>query len=63
MRCHTSRRREVWQRMLMIAERDDPVYTLIHQNANFTAKRRDIGWRPSQSFFMDFSAANWGVTG
>jgi peptide/nickel transport system substrate-binding protein len=57
------RRRVVWQRMLTIAEREDPVYTLLHQNANFTAKRRDIAWRPSQSFFMDFSPANWGATG
>jgi peptide/nickel transport system substrate-binding protein len=55
------RRREVWRRMLEIVEREDPGYTVLHQNANFTAKRRDIRWRPAQSFVMDFRPTNWGV--
>jgi peptide/nickel transport system substrate-binding protein len=55
------RRRQVWQRMLQIVEREDPGYTVLHQNANFTAKRRDIAWRAAQSFVMDFRATNWGA--
>jgi peptide/nickel transport system substrate-binding protein len=56
-----ARRRAVWRRMLEIIEREDPGYTVLHQNANFTAKRRDIRWRAAQSFVMDFRASNWGV--
>ncbi|HEY4166858.1 MAG TPA: hypothetical protein VGM96_08775 [Reyranella sp.] len=37
-----------------------PVYNVIHQNATFTAKRRDCKWRPAQSFVVDFRASNWG---
>ena len=47
--------------MLEIAEREDPAYTVLHQNATFTAKRRDIRWRAAPAFAMDFRAANWGV--
>ncbi len=54
-------RRAAWARMLQIVEWEDPGYTVLHQNANFTAKRRDIRWRPAQSFVMDFRASNWGV--
>ena len=41
-------------------EREDPVYNVVHQNATFTAKRRDYKWRPAQSFVVDFRASNWG---
>jgi peptide/nickel transport system substrate-binding protein len=58
-----ARRRGIWARMLQIAEREDPAYTLLHQNANFTAKRRDIRWRPAQSFVMDFRASNFALAG
>ena len=27
----------------MLLEREDPVYNVVHQNATFTAKRKDIG--------------------
>ena len=30
-----------------ICEREDPAYTVLHQNATFTAKRRDLGWKAS----------------
>jgi peptide/nickel transport system substrate-binding protein len=46
--------------MLEIAEREDPLYTVLHQTATFTAKRKDIRWRAAQSFLMDFRASNWG---
>jgi peptide/nickel transport system substrate-binding protein len=54
-------RRAVFRRMLEICEREDPAYTVLHQNATFTAKRRDIRWKASPAFAMDFRAANWGA--
>ena len=56
-----ARRRAVFQRMLVIAEREDPAYTVLHQNATFTAKRKDIRWRAAPAFAMDFRAGNWGA--
>jgi peptide/nickel transport system substrate-binding protein len=56
-------RARAWARMLEIMEREDPVVNVIHQTANFTAKRRDIRWRPAQSFVMDFRAANFARAG
>jgi peptide/nickel transport system substrate-binding protein len=56
-----ARRRAIFRRMLEICEREDPAYTVLHQNATFTAKRRDIQWKASPAFAMDFRAANWGV--
>ncbi|MGK7862118.1 ABC transporter substrate-binding protein [Falsiroseomonas sp. E2-1-a4] len=56
-----ARRRAVFRRMLEIAEREDPAFTVIHQNATFTAKRRDIRWKASPAFAMDFRAGNWGI--
>jgi peptide/nickel transport system substrate-binding protein len=53
-----ARRRVVFRRLLEIAEREDPAYTVLHQTATFTAKRRDIRWRAAQSFLMDFRAGN-----
>ena len=54
-------RRRAWARMLEIAEREDPAWTVLHQTANFTGKRRDIRWKPAQAFVMDFRAGNWGA--
>jgi len=54
-------RQRAFRRMLEIAEREDPAYTVLHQTANFTARRRDLPWRAGQSFAMDFSARNWGA--
>ncbi|MBR0642480.1 ABC transporter substrate-binding protein [Plastoroseomonas hellenica] len=53
-------RRRAFRRMLEIAEREDPAYTVLHQTVNLTAKRRDLRWAPGQSFSMDFRARNWG---
>ncbi|MDB5369244.1 MAG: transporter substrate-binding protein, partial [Roseomonas sp.] len=52
-------RRRAFRRMLEIAEREDPAYTVLHQTVNFTAKRRELPWKPGQSFGMDFRASNW----
>ncbi|ONG50807.1 ABC transporter substrate-binding protein [Pseudoroseomonas deserti] len=52
-------RRKALRQMLQICERDDPAYTVLHQTVNFTGKRKDIGWKPSGSFAMDFTARNW----
>ena len=53
------KRRQMFARMLQICEREDPAYIVLHQNASFTATRRDLGWRASPSFFLDFSSRNW----
>lgn len=52
-------RRRTFRRMLEITERDDPSITVMHQTANFTAKRRNIAWKPAKSFVMDFRARNF----
>ena len=54
------RRKVVFARMLQICEREDPAYTVLHQNAVFTAKRKEIKWKAAPSFAMDFRAHNWG---
>jgi peptide/nickel transport system substrate-binding protein len=53
------RRLAAWRRMIRIIEHEDPAYVVLHRNGNYTAKRRDIRWRPAQSFFMDFRGSNW----
>lgn len=54
-----SKRKAMFKRMLEICEREDPAYTVLHQNATFTAKRRDIKWKASPSFAMEFRANNF----
>jgi peptide/nickel transport system substrate-binding protein len=54
-------RKAVFRRMLEIAEREDPAYTVIHQNATFTGKRKDIRWRPAPSFVIDLRASNFAI--
>jgi peptide/nickel transport system substrate-binding protein len=56
-----AKRRAMFRRMLEIAEREDPAYTVLHQNATFTAKRRDIRWKSAPAFAMDFRSGNWGA--
>jgi len=55
-----ARRRAAFRRMLEIAEREDPAFTVLHQNATFTAKRRDVAWKASPAFAMDFRPGNFG---
>ncbi len=56
-----ARRKQIFARLLQICEREDPAYTVLHQNATFTAKRKDIRWQAAPSFAMDFRATNWGA--
>lgn len=53
------KRKAMFKRMLEICEREDPAYTVLHQNATFTAKRKDIKWKASPSFAMEFRATNY----
>ena len=39
-------RKTTFRRMLEICEREDPAYTVLHQNATFTAKRKASSGRP-----------------
>lgn len=54
-------RKAEFQRMLEICEREDPAYTVLHQNATFTAKRADIEWKAAPSFAMDFRQGNFAI--
>jgi peptide/nickel transport system substrate-binding protein len=54
-----ARRHAVFARLLQIAERDDPAYTVLHQNAVFTGKPKSIKWTVAPSFAMDFRAGNF----
>ncbi|WP_421990014.1 ABC transporter substrate-binding protein [Roseococcus sp.] len=55
-----ARRKLAFRRMLEICEREDPAYTVLHQNATFTAKRRETRWKASPAFAMDFRPGNFG---
>ena len=54
-----ARRKLAFRRMLEIAEREDPAFTVLHQNATFTAKPKAIGWKASPAFAMDFRPGNY----
>jgi peptide/nickel transport system substrate-binding protein len=56
-----AQRHTAFARMLEICERDDPAYTVLHQNATFTGKLKSIAWKPAPDFPMDFRATNWGA--
>ena len=53
------KRKAMFKRMLEICEREDPAYTVLHQNATFTAKRKEIQWKAAPAFAMDFRADNF----
>ncbi|KXF75012.1 ABC transporter substrate-binding protein [Paramesorhizobium deserti] len=53
------KRRQAFKRMLEICEREDPAYTVLHQNAVFTAKPKAIKWKAASAFAMDFRKGNW----
>jgi peptide/nickel transport system substrate-binding protein len=53
------KRKAMFKRMLEICEREDPAYTVLHQNATFTAKRKDIKWKSAPAFAMDFRHYNF----
>lgn len=54
-------RGKAFRRMLEIAEREDPVYTLLHQNAVFTGMKSELNWKAAPAFAMDFRRDNWNV--
>ncbi|WP_417432927.1 ABC transporter substrate-binding protein [Hoeflea sp.] len=54
-------RRAAFRRMLEIAEREDPAYTVMHQSAIFFGKRKDIEWNWSGLQSMDFRPDNFRV--
>lgn len=58
-----AKRKAAITRMLEIAERDDPVYQVLHQNAVFTGMRSDLNWKAAPAFAMDFRADNWSTNG
>jgi peptide/nickel transport system substrate-binding protein len=51
-------RKRAFARMLQIAEYEDPAYMVVHQTAAFYAKRKDINWKWSPTFYMDFRKGN-----
>jgi peptide/nickel transport system substrate-binding protein len=52
-------RKTAFRRMLEICEREDPAYTVLHQNATFTAKPKSLKWKASPAFAMDFRPGNY----
>ena len=54
-------RRKAFRRMLEICEREDAAYTVLHQNATFTAKPKSIKWKVAPAFAMDFRAGNFAL--
>ncbi|WP_142850213.1 ABC transporter substrate-binding protein [Telmatospirillum sp. J64-1] len=53
-------RKKAFRRMMEICEREDPAYTVLHQNATFTAKPKALKWKAAPAFAVDFRAGNWG---
>lgn len=51
-------RSRAFHRMMEITEREDPAYTVLHRTVVFYGKRKDIQWKWSPTFTMDFSAGN-----
>ncbi len=56
-----AQRRKAFGRMLEICEREDPAYTVLHQNATFTAKPKSIQWKAAPAFAMDFGPGNFAL--
>lgn len=55
-------RRAAFRRMLEIAEREDPAFTVLHQSAIFYGKRKDIDWMWSGLQSMDFRPENFVIS-
>ncbi|MEO0999980.1 MAG: ABC transporter substrate-binding protein [Pseudomonadota bacterium] len=54
-------RRDAFERMLAIIEREDPGYTVLHQSVIFYGKREDIDWTWSALQSMDFRQENFAI--
>jgi peptide/nickel transport system substrate-binding protein len=57
----TAERKATFRRMLEIAEREDPAYTVLHQSVILYGKRKDIQWKWSGLQSMDFRAGNFKI--
>lgn len=57
---HATRKKAV-ARALEICEREDPAYTVLHQNAVFTGMKKELKWKAAPAFAMDFRSGNWNV--
>ncbi|MDT1063915.1 ABC transporter substrate-binding protein [Paracoccus sp. CPCC 101403] len=55
---HADRKKAI-ARLLEICEREDPAYTVLHQNAVFTGMKADLNWKAAPAFAMDFRSSNW----
>lgn len=54
-------RKKAFARMLEIAEREDPAYNVLHQNAVFTGMKSSLNWKAAPAFAMDFRTPNWSM--
>lgn len=54
-------RKKAFARLLEITEREDPAYTVLHQNAVFTGMKSELKWKAAPAFAMDFRSSNWKV--
>ena len=54
-------RKKAFARMLEICEREDPAYTVLHQNAVFTGVKSELQWKAAPAFAMDFRPSNWKI--
>lgn len=52
-------RKRIFARLLEIMEREDPAFTVLHQNAVYTGMRKSLNFRLSPAFAMDFRSHNW----
>ncbi len=55
-------RKKAITRMLEIAEREDPAYQVLHQNAVFTGMKSSLKWKAAAAFAMDFRSGNWNAS-
>lgn len=55
-------RKKAITRMLEIAEREDPAYQVLHQNAVFTGMKSSLKWKAAPAFAMDFRTGNWNAS-
>ena len=51
----------LWSNFISLVAQINPGYTVLHQNANFTGKRRQVKWSSGQSFIMDFGPGRYSV--
>ena len=55
-------RRKAFRRMMDIFLTEDPFATVLHANAMFYGKRKDLPFKPYPTPYMDFGPLNPAVT-